>query len=358
MPRPLRLFISYRRANCGAPCAYILSERLEALGIQVFYDKKSLHDSNSNYKKEIRKDIESSDYVLVLLQKGCMKEKRNDVYLFEIRYAIERLGLDRVLMLPLEDAFNWETEKVSEDLQYIQDHNNLDLLQLSDVDATIRNILKRCTAKKEWEHYKMLQRQRSAAYNSNCRSIVQRTGDIYSIPLDERWRQAKRISLMSIGLGSLTGMMAPKVAEKYAAGVSFRLISVDPSGESAADTINSKLNSFMPEFESEYLQKCQEKACLLFDRITKRHKDQSNEVEYRVTCHHLTCSIQIVEHENPAYDYVFVEYYAICATGENQNENRSIVAYRNDPTFDYYWRQFDKVWDSARTVYLKDLGDT
>lgn len=358
MPRPLHIFISYRRANGGAPCAYILDERLSALGIQVFYDNQSLHDYNSNYKKKICNDIDASDYVLVLLQKGCMDEKQNDVYLFEIRYAIEKLGLDRILLLPLDESFHWEDENVPEDLTEIRDHNNLDALHLSNVDGTISNILKRCKCRPELSHYAMLQGQRHAALSTGHRAVVQRTGDIYGIPLHKRWMFATRISLLSIGLGALTGMMAPVVAEKYAEGVDFRLISVDPDGESATDTINTKINSFMPDLESEYLQICQKKAYNLFDRITKRTKGQSNEVEYRVTPHHLTCSIQIVEHENPAYDYVFVEYIAICATGEDQKGNRAIVAYRNDPNFDYYYHQFQKVWDGARLIYKKDMGET
>ncbi len=105
----------------------------------------------------------------------------------------------------------------------------------------------------------------------------------YGIRLSERWKYATRISMLSIGLGALTGMLAPKVAEKYAEGVSFRLISVDPAGESASDTINSKLNSFMRDLESEYLQICQTKAYNLFDRITKKHNDQSKNAHFFLT---------------------------------------------------------------------------
>ena len=108
---------------------------------------------------------------------------------------------------------------------------------------------------------------------------------------------------------------------------------------------------------NDYLHNCQKLACNLFDSITKEYAEQSNEVEYRVTPHHLTCSIQIVEHDVPAYDYVFVEYYAICATRQDQNENRAIMAYRGDPNFDYYCRQFETVWASAHLVYKKDMGD-
>ena len=357
MPRPLRIFISYRRIHNGAPCAYILSDRLTALGIEVFYDNKTLHDYNSNYKNEIRREIDSSDYVLVLLQPGCMEEKNKDVYLFEIRYAIEKMGLERVLMLPLDEIFRWENENIPQDIEHIQDHNNLAPLRLSNVDATIQNILKRCKCRPELSHYVMLQKQRQMAMVSGCRSVVQKTGDIYSIDLRQRWNFAKRISLLSIGLGSLTGRMAPMVAEKYAEGVSFRLMSVDPTGESARDTIDTKINSFMPEYESEYLQHCQKKASLLFSRIAEKCKDLDNEVEYRVTNHHLTCTIQIVEHENPALDYVYVEYIAICATGQDQEENRAMVICRNDPNYDYYYRQFEKVWKTARPVYKKDMGD-
>ena len=358
MQRPLHLFISYRRINSGEPCAFILSERLSALGIEVFYDNRSLHNYNSNYVERICKDIGASDYILVLLQKGCMEEKKDDVFLFEIRHAVEKLGLDRVLMLPLDESFRWEEEKIPPDMEYIREHNNLDPLHLSNIDVTIRNILNRCTCRPELTHYMMLQGQRQAALASGSRTLVQRTGDIYGIDLDKRWQYATRISLLSIGLGALVGFMSRKVADKYAEGVSFRLMSVDPTGESAIDSINTKLNCFMPDLESEYLQICQKKAYNLFDRITKTYKGQSNEVEYRVTASHLTCSIQIVEHENPAYDYAFVEYYAICATGEDQRENRAIVAYRNDPNFDYYYRQFDKVWDTARLIYKKDMGET
>lgn len=353
MPHPLHIFISYRRIHNGAPCAYILAERLKALGIEVFYDNQTLHDYNSNYKKKICSEIDASDYVLVLLQKGCMKEKRNDVYLEEIRYAIEKLGVDRMLMLPVDELFRWESEKTPQDLEHLQDHNNLDLLRLADVDATIMNILKRCTSRPDLAQYAMLQGQRHAALASGCRSIVQRTGDIYSIPLAERWRFASRISLLSIGLGALTGFMSSQVAEKYKEGVSFRLISVDPTGESASDTINTKMNTFMPDLEMEYLRICKVKAYNLFNRISKTGENQNNEVEYRLTAHHLTCSIQIVEHANPAYDYVFVEYYPICATGEDQRGNRAIVAYRSDPNFDYYCRQFEKVWAGAHSVYKK-----
>ena len=134
-------------------------------------------------------------------------------------------------------------------------------------------------------------------------------------------------------------------------------MSVDHSGDSAADIINTKLNSFMPELESEYLKNCEAKVRKLFEHLSNSLGDNQNTVEYRITTHHLTCTIPIVEHENSAFDYAFIELLPITATGENQHENRAIVAYRNDPSFDYYYRQFKKIWDTSRIIYKKEIGD-
>ena len=357
--RPLRIFMSYRRANGGAPYAYIIAERLSALGIEVFFDNKTLHDYNSNYKEKIFSEIDESDYVLLLLQNGCMTEKTNDVYLAEIRYSIDKIGLDRIIMLPLEESFSWESEAyVPEDLieKRITEHNHLSALRLEDLDITIRNILLRCTANPEHATYLMLHEQRLAAKRGGGNSILQKTGDIYNLPLEDRWNSAKRVSVLSIGCGYLTGAMAPIIARKFIEGVSFRFISVDHTGESANDIIYTKLNSFMPELESDYLKNCEAKVRKLFEHLSNAGGERPNEVEYRATSFHLTCTIHIVEHENEAYDYAFIEFLPISATGENQHENRAIVAYRKDSTFDYYCKQFNKVWDSARVIYKKQSG--
>lgn len=348
--------MSYRRANGGAPYAYIIAERLMELGIEVFFDNKTLHDYNSNYKDKIFSEIDDSDYVLLLLQHGCMKEKENDVYLAEIRYSMDKLGLDRIIMLPLEESFSWESEpSVPSDLveRKIAEHNHLAALRLGELDVTINNILHRCNSSPEHTVYRMLSEQRMAA-KRNSDSILQKTGDIYSLPLEDRWNFATRVSVLSIGCGYLTGAMAPIIARKFTEGVSFRFISVDHTGESASDIINTKLNSFMPELESDYLKNCEAKVRRLFEHISSVSPDRQNEVEYRATSYHLTCTIHIVEHENEAYDYAFIEFLPISATGENQHENRAVVAYRHDPTFDYYMRQFNKIWSSARVIYRKE----
>ena len=356
---PLRIFMSYRRANGGSPYAYIISERLMSLGIQVFFDNKTLHDYNSNYKDKIFTEIDNSDYMLVLLQKGCMTEKNNDVYLAEIRYAIEKMGLDKIIMLPLEDSFNWENEMTPEDLikQRIFEHNMLSALRLEDLDVTIKNVLARCNSIPDHVHYLMLCEQRIAAKSGGGNSIIQKTGDIYNIPIEKRWNFATRVSVLSIGCGYLTGTLAPIIARKYSEGVSFRFISVDCSGDSANDIIYTKMNSFMPELESDYLKHCEAKARNLFEHIAKVSDGKPNTVEYRITPHHLTCTIHLVEHANPAYDYVFIEYLPIIATGENQNENRAVVAYRCDPSFEYYYNHFEKVWNNSRVIYKKETGD-
>ncbi len=357
---PLRIFMSYRRANGGSPYAYIIAERLMSLGIQVFFDNKTLHDYNSNYKDKIFTEIDNCDYMLVLLQKGCMTEKSNDVYLSEIRYGIEKLSLDRIIMLPLDDAFHWEDETVSQDLveKKISEHNLLSALRLEDLEITVKNILVRCNSKPEHQHYLMLYDQRIAAKRDGGGCVIQKTGDIYNLPLDKRWNFATRVSVLSIGCGYLSGAMAPVIAKKYSEGVSFRFISVDSSGESATDIVNTKLNSFMPELESDYLRLCEAKVRKLFEHISTNLAGKQNSVEYRITTHHLTCTIHIVEHENSTYDYAFIEFLPIVATGENQHENRALVAYRCDPSFDYYYRQFEKVWNSSRVIYTKEIGES
>jgi hypothetical protein len=232
-----------------------------------------------------------------------MTEKANDVYLSEIRYSIDKLGLDKMILLPLEEAFSWDTEpNIPSDLidKKITEHNHLSAFHLENLDTLINDILARCTAKGDHTHYQMLYKQRSMAKNGGSNALIQRTGDIYSIPLEERWKSATRISVLSIGCGALSGAMAPIILRKYTEGTSFRFISVDHLGESAQDTLSTKINSFMPELESEYLLKCESKIRKLFEYISTNNSDIKNEVEYRATSLHLTCTIHIVEHENQA----------------------------------------------------------
>ncbi len=350
MQERIKIFISYRRAYGGNAFGFILAEKLTELGIQVFFDTNNLRCFNSNFKSKIQEEIERSDYVLILLQQGCMLEKENDVYLAEIRYALELNK--KILMLPLSEDFRWENEQIPPDLKErkIDEYNYSQYVRLEDVEGTIKNLVLRFADDTHQKHFLMLLEQKENARLSNSHSILQKAGDIYKIDIHSRWNGVKRVSLLSIGAGFMTGPLAPLIAQKRKEGVEFRLVSVDYSSSSAEDMEQKKVNSFRPEVG--YLKQCEEKTKALFDYLDLEENNDGL-LKYRVTNQHITCTIQIVEHENPIHDYIFVEYLPICALKQMQNENRAALIRFEDSAYNYYYEQFKQVWEEARIVYEK-----
>ena len=83
--KPDSLFLSYASGDINF--AMILKDKLENLGINVWFDKKDL-ESGDKYQQEILKNIEDSSFFLPIISKNVLTSERR-FFRLEWNYAIE-----------------------------------------------------------------------------------------------------------------------------------------------------------------------------------------------------------------------------------------------------------------------------
>ena len=103
----MKVFISYRRRNGGQETAYVLCQKLRRLGIDVFYDHISLRKKSNNYPEEIKRNVESCDYFLLLLQPNLFDNLIGNDFVQEILFAQKK----KIIPIAINPTFAWEQEK-------------------------------------------------------------------------------------------------------------------------------------------------------------------------------------------------------------------------------------------------------
>lgn len=99
------VFISYRR-KYGAYVARLVYNELRNKGKNVFYDIKTM--KSGRFDKQIRKAIQKSEYVIVVLTPGCLdKRKEEDWMRKELEFALEN---DKQIINLLVDGFEFPEE--------------------------------------------------------------------------------------------------------------------------------------------------------------------------------------------------------------------------------------------------------
>ena len=238
-----KTFISYRRENGGIAYAHILHERLSALGIDCFFDISAMHDFSKEFEMEIETNIKSCDYVIILLQNGCLAERNGtDYFLKEIRLA--KTQSKELLLLPIGDDFVWERQKdIPGDIEELKKLNLCVPLKIQTIMDSIQSLLSRMKLNDGHLHHLLLLKMQMGAMSDFGAPLLQKTSNIYHIDIEERWARATRISLMALGCSSVVRRFSPLIKEKAETGTRFRFLAIDPTGDSATDVLRNKTNA-------------------------------------------------------------------------------------------------------------------
>ena len=345
----MNVFISYRRRHGGKTYAHLLCQKLRSLGIQVFFDLVSLNDKNSDYQKEIQKNIESSDYFLLLLQQNMFQDLTGDDLVREIclAYKLQK----EIIAIPLDVNFNWASEPALPSaleeigLPYLQLMRPFSLTQIEEfMDDLIKHFTNHS---QQVNHYRFLLNVEQSALSG----FLVPEAAITNIPLEIRWSGAKRVSLLSVGGGSILGIYQRTVSEMHARGVSFRFVTVDPKGKSRKDIEGKKLYSAYSGQDAGYLRQRQNQIATVIKSMQERNsRDFKNNISYRVTCEHITMTLQWVEGEQDENSYVFVSFLPVVATDQQQSDSGSALITRENPLYRFFTEQFELVWQQSKII--------
>ena len=347
----LKVFISYRRATGGIAFAYIIKEKLSVLDIDCFFDIHSMHNYNEDFEKEIDKNLLESDYVIVLLQNNCFVSKSGkDYFLNEIRLAKE--NNKQIILLPVGTQFVWEAQPpLPEDLNTWLPMLNLCVpLELVNVFNSIYDLVSNFRKENLYLHYQLLLKMRDAAEKSDRTTLLQKTSDIYYIPMEERWRNAKRVSLMAVGCSSVVMRFYPLIKQKALEGTEFRFLAIDPEGDSADEFSKNKINSNVNGTRKAFLKNNYNDML----RIMQDMPRQGSLVQYSLTSDFITFTMHWVECKNDSESYIYLEFLPIRATNTLQDQHSAAVIKRNAPSYEFYVDQFNVCWNKSKAIVVNE----
>lgn len=346
----MKVFISYRRAQGGIAYAYILYQQLSKLGIDCFFDMEGMKTFSDDFDKKIEQEINSSDYVIVLLQPGCMKSRKKggevDYYIKEIRLASPTPK--KLIFVSTSSSFDWKKEKIPKDIRSIAKLNIIDVMDISRINNSISNIINSFSLDDRNKHYALLNTlvDKSGTYSRT--RIYHQFGDMVDINLKDRWHNAKRISLLAMGCSSIiSGDHAPLVHEKFMDNVEFRLIGTNPMSPYIDYIHKSRLNNYV--IKDNTIGGYNDGVRSSIDKMVK--SNPNGKIEYRLTNDVIDFTIQLVECENDEESYVFVEYIPTKAEGVFHRRNACVTISKRDSLYKYYEDQFNMIWDSAEVNY-------
>lgn len=341
--KEINVFISYRRRNGGIAYASILNEQLTALGINCFFDVVSMHDFNKNFESNILSNIEKSDYVILLLQDGWLEEKNNeDYFLKEIRYALEKQK--ELILLPVGADFVWENQKnIPPDIIQLNKLNLCTAFEITNMQESLDTLLSMIKSDNADRHLLMMSQIRSAAPAADS-PILQKSRDISNIDIEERWKNAERVSLMAIGCSGIVTRYDQVIKRFADSGTKFRFLGIDPEGASAEDFTKNKINGNTTGARDNFLRENYNTTLQAFRRI----RSPLNSVSYRLTSDHITFTMHWVECKNDAESYIFIEFLPVRTAGIKQDVHSATVIKRNDSLYSFFANQFEEVWSRGR----------
>lgn len=348
-PKALQVFISYRREKGGIAYAYILKEKLSALGIECFFDIETMRDSSRDFEKEIGEHLTKSDYVIVLLQDGCLRERENeDYFLKEIRSAVAENK--ELIFLPIGDNFVWENQdNVPKDIYELNKHNLSTPLTIKNISVAIQDLLSLLKLNNYNRYYSLLYNMLSHCTASS--PALQKTSDIYAQTIDKRWENAERVSLLAVGCSSVVHRHIEIIKKMSSSDAKFRFLAVDPEGESAKDFTYNKLNGSSNGSRENFLTQNYEQIIIALKNMTTRNMMEGKQnIEYKLTSAHITFTMQWVECKNDNESYIYIEYLPIDANEVVQDTHPAVIIKRHDPAYSFYVNQFEKCWRNSRNV--------
>ncbi len=346
-----RIFISYRRCNGGISYAYLINSLLEKMGVETFFDKKDMRDHLGDFFTDIISPaLEQCEILLLILQKGMFSAKRQEDYVQkEILHFLE--NKKTIIPIPLED-FLWTNEEINNLPKNIASIAKLDLLTpnftIDNMELFQSRLLKKlhinsnhpCAILNEWSQ---------KAVSSRFLITV---SDFQIINPARRWYDAKRVSLLAIACSSVIERFADELKSCYSKGTSFRFISVDSKSAHRKEIENDRQCNFFPGQSKGYLKSQTAKNKLLLSEIKNVSSKTDAQIDYRLTCCNITCTIQIIEHYDSALDYLIVEYLPSKGYSKELEQNQMsmpvAIIRRDDSLFDFYYDQFNIIWEESR----------
>ncbi len=350
-----KIFISYRRKNGGVAYAYIINELLEQMGFDTFYDKVSMKESRGEFPDIINENLDDSEYLLILLQNDMFsRRKRNDEDWIEkeIKRFLLHGKKENILALPLE-GFEWKNEckkHIPNDISFISNIQCLDSFKVGESNAKFKQaLLEKLSYIKNPPPFVALSNLFSLSKpTSNIISV----GDFHKIPIEMRWRDAKRVSVYAISCGWLITNGSHYIGLTYGGGkTSYRFMGVtaiEPGHQcnyiqiDETDEIKRQINNNIQNIKE----------------ILKRNNNVSDSsLEYRLTPSSITSTIQIVEYENQEFDYILVEFLPNRGSEQKQDDMPAAVIKRGDEFFDVYQKQFEKIWNEAKNALKEEKNE-
>jgi diadenosine tetraphosphate (Ap4A) HIT family hydrolase len=164
--------------------------------------------------------------------------------------------------------------------------------------------------------------------------------------MEERWRNAKRVSLMAVGCSSVVTRFHPLIKKKLKEGTTFRFLAIDPYGESSKDFADNKLNTNANGEHVGFLKQNYEQ---MVELIGALQREGNQGVEYRLTSAHITFTMHWVECENDEESYIYVEYLPIYASNVLQDAHSAVVIKRKDTSYQFYVEQFNECWQKSKS---------
>ena len=347
----MKVFISYRRRDGGKAYAYLICQKLRSLGIQVFFDLDSLKYKNSSYQEEINNNIKNCDYFLLLLQPRMFQNLDGDVFIKEICLAHE---LEKTIIgISLNEKFNWKDEQplpITLEAIKLQNLQHMASLRLSQIDNFMRELVghfEHHPNQINYYHFLLTIKENSAFSYSIPESTIT------NVPFKIRWNDAKRVSLLAVGCGSILGQFYTTVSEMLKQGCEFRFISVDQKGKSCKDIEEKKIYNATKKDGKGYLKQRQKLSMTVIQSMkedSKMPEKYKNNIGYRVTNEHITMTLQWVESKCDENSYIFASFLPTVATYQEQARSSSVMVTRTSPLYDFFAKQFNVIWENAKVI--------
>ncbi len=350
----MKIFISYRRCNGGSSYAYLINSLLEKIGIETFFDKKNMIEHSGDFFADIISPaLKQSTVLLLILQKGMFSAKRQEDYVQkEILHFLE--SGKTIIPVPLED-FSWTDEEKNNLAENIASISMLDLLTpnftIDNMELFQTRLLKKLYIDTNHPNAILSEWAQKIAPSHFMITV----SDFQQINPARRWTNAKKVSLLAIACGSVIERFYDELKLCYSKGTSFNFMSVDAKTLHRKEIENDRqCNRFRGQSKGYLKAQIATNKMLLAKIQNECNSPIDAKIEYRLTCCNITSTIQIIEHADSALDYIIVEYLPNkgYSQGHEQNQMNMPVAIirRNDRLFDFYYDQFNIIWNEARKV--------
>lgn len=176
---------------------------------------------------------------------------------------------------------------------------------------------------------------------SNLYTIRPRNAQTQEVPFEDCWRDAKEIDIISIAnTAFLKGQGLDRLRKATQSGVSFKIISLDPDDILCEKYISSKILSpiSMPLHEN----------ISGYKEYTRNYPDMTKYVTVKTADYIIPYSMMIVKDRNNSVSSIKVDIYSV--NTDIQDRRCFFVDMNDKKNVDFYLKQWDYLWETARNV--------